>query len=128
MDAIPSHTWDQFWIHEWNPTASRDIGPRVGKWVVTVDADDIDAAWAEIHEALRQNRLGPSAKARTALAHPDVEPNGHLVICVYTHDSRDATDKERVRRALANLGFQKVRYKTDAETRRDWRSCLPEED
>lgn len=126
MTAVPSLTTDQFWIQDWNPTASRVVGPRVGKWVVTVDAEDIDAAWTEIQAALFLGKLGPSAKTRTAVNHPLIEPDGRLVICVYISDSNDASDKERVRRALVNMGFQKLRYKTDAETLRDWRSCLPE--
>lgn len=122
---VPSKTTDRFWIQEWNPAASREVGSRVGKWVVTVDEEDLDAAWTEIRSALLQGKLGPAAKTRTAMRHPFVEPDGKSVICVYTYDCLDVKDRNRVLRMLGNLGFQDVRYKTDEESRRDWRSCLP---
>jgi hypothetical protein len=121
---VPSKTTDRYWIQAWAPDASVP-GPRVGKWVVTVDEDDVDAAWDEVRVALAKGQLGPSAKCRTAQRHPFLEPDGKTVICVYTKDSLDAKDRNRVLRMLGNLGFQDVRYKTDEETRRDWRSCLP---
>jgi len=122
---IPSETIDRFWIQEWAPDALHDMGDRVGKWVVTVDERDLDAAWDEIRTALLANKLGHSAKCRTAVPHPFLPRDGKTVICVYTRDSLDVKDRNRVLRMLGNLGFQDCRYKTDEETRRDWRSCLP---
>lgn len=121
---VPSKTTDRFWIQDWAPRAT-EPGPNVGKWIVTVDDQDLDAAWAEIRTALLQGKLGPSAKCRTAMRHPFLAPDGKTVICVYTRDSLDAKDRNRVLRMLGNLGFQDCRYKTDEETLRDWRSCLP---
>lgn len=60
--------------------------PKPGKWIVTVDAEDIDAVWAKVRQALLAGNLGPSAKTRT------------------------------VRRVLTGLGFRNLRYKTDEET------------
>lgn len=122
---IPSQTKDRFWIQEWAPDAIHDMSDRVGKWVVTIDEQDLDEAWREIRTALLAGKLGQSAKCRTAMRHPFLEPDGKTVICVYTYDSLDAKDRNRVLRMLGNLGFQDCRYKTDEETRRDWRSCLP---
>lgn len=59
------------------------------------------------------------------MPHPFIEPNGKTVICVYTHDCLDVDDRNRVLKVLHELGFRDVRYKTDEETRRDWRTCLP---
>ena len=123
-ERVPSKVTDEFWVQAWAPKAPVP-GPRVGKWVVTVDEEDVDAAWVEIRDALAKGQLGPAAKCRTAQPHPFLESDGKTVICVYTKDSRDAEDRNRVLRMLGNLGFQDVRYKTDEETRRDWRSCLP---
>jgi hypothetical protein len=120
---LPSRTRDRFWIQAWKPEAQNQSYPRVGKWIVTVDAEDIDAAWHEIQTALSKGKLGPSAKTRTAMRYPFTDPDGQLVICVYTADSEDTADKERVRRFLTNLGFQRMRYKTDEETRRNWHAC-----
>jgi hypothetical protein len=122
---LPSATKDRPWIQEWNPAASGEVGPRSGKWIVTIDEEDLDAAWAEIRTALLQGKLGPAAKTRTAMRHPFLAPDGKTVICVYVADSIDPRERNRVLRMLGNLGFQNVRYKTDEETRRDWRSCLP---
>lgn len=122
---VPSKTTDRFWIQAWAPDALHDMGDRVGKWVVTIDERDLDAAWNEIRTALLANKLGQSAKCRTAVPHPFMARDGKTVICVYTRDCLDAKDRNRVLRMLGNLGFQDCRYKTDEETRRDWRSCLP---
>lgn len=122
--SVPSMTTDRFWIQEWAPDAAEPT-PRAGKWVVTIDEADVDAAWTEIRTALHQGKLGPSAKCRTAMRHPFLGPDGKTVICVYTYDSLDVQDRNRVLRMLGNLGFQDCRYKTDEETRRDWRTCLP---
>lgn len=121
---VPSKVTDRYWIQEWAPNAPAP-GPRVGKWVITIDEEDLDAAWTEISNALENGQLGPAAKCRTAQRHPFLEPDGKTVICVYTQDCLDAKDRNRVLRTLGDLGFQDVRYKTDEETRRDWRSCLP---
>jgi hypothetical protein len=123
-ELAPSQTTGRFWIQQWAPHAPVP-GPRVGKWIVTINEEDLDAAWTEIRRALAKGQLGPAAKCRTAQRHPFIEPDGKTVICVYTYDFLDAKDRNRVLRMLGNLGFQDVRYKTDEDTRRDWRSCLP---
>lgn len=125
MPASPSKVTDKFWVQAWAPQAPVEPRPRVGKWVVTVDEADLDRAWQRIQEALLEGRLGPSAKARTAMPHPFLESDGKTVICVYTKDSLDVKDRNRVLRILHELGFKDLRYKTDEETLRDWRSCLP---
>ena len=121
----PSQTTDRYWIQVRNPKDAGLAGPRVGKWIVTIDERDVDAAWEEVSAAVTRGHLGPSAKVRTAMRHPFLEPDGKTVICVYVKDSLDAKDRNRVMKGLHSLGFTDLRYKTDEETMRDWRSCLP---
>lgn len=113
---MPSLAMDRFWIQAWAPGRPA-IGPRVGKWIVFVDTDDVDQAWQEILRALEQGELGPAAKVRTARPHPLWVDDGSRPICIYTSDAGDEVDRERVRRMLAWLGFTPERYKTDEETR-----------
>lgn len=124
MSLLPSKTTDRYWIQLWAPDATPG-GPHVGKWIVTIDEADLDNAWEEISMALCKGLLGPSAKARTAQHDPSMERAGKTVICVYTYDSRDHKDRARVAKMLNNLGFQDIRYRTDAQTRRASRACLP---
>jgi hypothetical protein len=121
---IPSLTTDRFWIQEWAPGA-QEPGPRVGKWIVTIDEADLDAAWKKIRTALLHGKLGQAAKARTSMRHPFLERDGKTVICVYTIDYNDTKDRKRVLRMLRQLGFDDCRYKTDEETLRDWLGCFP---
>jgi hypothetical protein len=45
-------------------------------------------------------------------------PYGQHVICVYTADYRDKTDRRQVREKLRSLGVTwEIRYKTDEATR-----------
>ena len=112
----PSKVTDRYWLQVDAPI--HDVTPRVGKWLLELDENDLDDAWAKILVSLWQNRLGPSVKARTAAPHPWRNRPG-TVICVYTKDSNDEADKQRVLAELHRLGFtQNMRYKTDEETRR----------
>jgi hypothetical protein len=70
-----------------------------------------------IEAAVVAGRLGPAAKTRTAS--PGPSGDWLKVICIYTRDADDVADRERVRRAVAALGFaQELTYKTDDETLR----------
>lgn len=110
----PSQVVDAFWMQEWGP--DRAVTPRVGKWIIEVPARELDQAWYCLLGSLESGHLGPSIKARTAVPHPFLG-NDTKVICVYTKDSQDEADKDRVRRELHRLGFkQHLRYKTDEET------------
>ncbi|MES2154413.1 MAG: putative phosphothreonine lyase domain-containing protein [bacterium] len=113
-------TTDRYWIQAWAPQADRNGGPRVGKWIVTVDEADLDAAWRTVKSALQAGTLGPSAKARTSVPLPFIQADGKSVICVYTHDFQDVRDRERIGHALVRLGFGHLGYKTDEQSLRDW--------
>ncbi len=113
----PSEATDDYYIR-----AQRKKGRykkptrRSGKWLVFVKEDDVDAVWAKIREAVEEGRLGGSAKVSTAKPNPLGKP-GTRVVCVYTYDSNDRQDVERIREELRKLGItDKIPYKTDEDT------------
>lgn len=113
----PSMVKDQYWLYAWAPPALRSVTPRVGKWLLFVPNAELDVAWALIEAAVVQGRLGPAAKTRTAS--PGVPGDWLKVICIYTRDSKDTADRQRVRRELQALGFSnELVYKSDEETLR----------
>jgi len=93
----------------------RKVDPNlVGKWLVYVSAENVDATWNKISKLTIKGKLGISAKVSTA-------KNEHLykqrVICVYTHPYSNFIDVMRVRKELRKLGFRdKLNYKTDTAT------------
>jgi len=117
-DAKPSEVTDVAWIHAENksgeypkPTA------RSGKWLVFVNATQIDEVWQRVKKALEEGRLGDSAKVATAKPHLRAANPNQKVICVYTYDSHDAEDVRRIREELRNLGMTaKMPYKEDKDT------------
>lgn len=111
----PSQTTDRYWLQAWAPLY--DVTPRVGKWIIKLPAAGLDEAWNKLLVSLWENKLGPSMKARTAVPDPRFS-NAEKVVCVYTKDSNDQADKKRVRDELHHLGFTRLTYKTDEETRR----------
>ena len=115
----PSQVKDDYWIR-----ASRQQGsyPEAtvegsGKWMVFVSREQIDTVWSTIAEAIRQGRLGRTAKVSTARPNPNsTDPNKH-VICIYTYDYEDVEDVKRIRATLRELGITwKIPYKTDVAT------------
>ena len=120
----PSEVTNQYWIYAWaaNPVC-RETTPRTGKWLVRVRREELDAAWVLIRAAVAAGRLGPAAKTRTAMPGILDNPESCSVICVYTADAEDLADRKRVRRQLTRLGFTRLAYKTDEQTRREWGTC-----
>jgi hypothetical protein len=114
---MPSQVTDSYWIFA---DGERGRYPahtaRGGKWLVFLKRDYIDEYWLKIRDAVRDGRLGSSAKCSTAMPNPNASSSSH-VICVYTYDAEDAQDVRRVRAALRKLGvIQKIPYKSDAAT------------
>ena len=111
----PSQVTDRYWVYAWAPPELRATTPRVGKWLIFIPEGFLDEAWVRIEEAVVAGRLGPAAKTRTGSPGP---PSDWLkVICIYTRDADNIDDRERVRRAVAELGFtQELIYKSDDET------------
>lgn len=111
----PSQITDRYWHYAWAPPALRATTPRVGKWLLFIPDEALDEAWERIEAAVVAGRLGPAAKTRTASQGPPGE--SLKVICIYTRDADATADRERIRRAVAALGFtQELVYKTDEET------------
>jgi hypothetical protein len=90
---------------------------RSGKWLIFVPRTEVNEVWPKIREALNAGRLGACAKVSTARPNPDSPDPSRHVICVYTYDSDDAADVNRVRASLRELGcIRGLNYKTDADT------------
>lgn len=122
----PSKVTDRFWVYAWNPKATGEVGPRNGKWVITIPEAKLDESWTKIVDALKVGRLGDACKARTAVPHPFLEPDGQTVLIVFTKDFLDVKDRNRILSEIYRLGFHSVRYRTDQESLNDWKSCLPD--
>ncbi len=90
---------------------------RTGKWLVFVDAEELDDTWRTIKAATEQGKLGSRAKSSTSLRSPHARNPRTKVICVYTYDAEDEADVRRVRVELRRLGVEKkISYKTDEDT------------
>ncbi len=115
----PSHVTDDYWIYAYRqqgayPEAAEEGS---GKWMVFVPRDKIDGVWNTIAEAIRQGKLGDSAKVSTARPNRNAINSNEHVICVYTYDYRDVEDVKRIRATLREMGIVwKIPYKTDAAT------------
>lgn len=109
------------WIYAFSPMENYPRNTsRDGKWLVFVPVEEVDQWWERIKEGIRQGLLGRLAKIALS-ARPDrwTGKDRH-VICVYTYDSEDKTDVERVRRGLHDIGIDwKLSYKTNAQTELD---------
>jgi len=86
-----------------------------GKWLIFRTQDHIDSAWSEIERACEAGRLG---LAKVSTRHPKHREYGNKhVICVYTDDSADLQDNNRIREVLREIGFsEKLHYKPDIMT------------
>ena len=89
-------------------------GPNVGKWMIFTKHRWMDENWAKIKAAVEQDKLGITAKIATM---GSARHQKSVVICVYTYDHTDASDRNRVRKALYDMGWTRtLYYKTDAMT------------
>lgn len=90
---------------------------RGGKWLIFVDAQQVDRVWARINKAVEAGKLGDSAKVATARPNPLARNPDKRVICVYTYDYADTKDVKRIRQELRKLGVrEKIAYKADEDT------------
>jgi len=82
-----------------------------GKWLIFVNKTKIEQLWKKIKEATETGKLGAESKVFT-FNHKE------WIICVYTYDGTDHTDKNHIREELRDMGIiNEIRYKTDRETR-----------
>jgi hypothetical protein len=117
---LPSQETEEYWIwaHCQRPSSRAYDAEMVGKWLVFVPVDRIDAAWAKIKAAVEQGRLGETAKVATAKKSPLQVNGAERVICVYTDDWMDEYEVRRVHAELYDLGCAwPMSYMTDEATR-----------
>lgn len=78
---------------------------------------EMDEWWAKVLVALNTGKLGAHAKIATMRQNPLARGSKTKLICVYTYDSDDIDDVNRVLRGIRELGeFRRIYYKEDAET------------
>jgi hypothetical protein len=115
----PSEHLGTGWIYVSGPGHNRTTD-WVGKWLLYLPREQVDAGWAKIADAVAAGRLGVSAKvADRAIAKHGSRRGREIlhVCCVYTADCRDTADVARVLGVLRELGFaQRLSYKEDAAT------------
>ena len=115
----PSEETEFFWIVSTNNNIDYPLDtPQSGKWLIFVHKSQIDQVWKKVKAALKNGELGRSAKVSTRRPSPfAADPDTH-VICIYTYDSDDIADVQKIRQKLRELGvLQKIPYKTDQATR-----------
>lgn len=89
---------------------------RVGKWMLWPEGINAIEAWKTIVELTRSNRLGTQAKISAQYGRELV---GERLICVYTYDSDDMEDLQRIVNVLRehiDPAYRLV-YKEDRATR-----------
>lgn len=82
-----------------------------GKWMIFPHTTNVNEAWQRVKQATESGMLGNYSKVTKS-----GKNNEHL-ICVYTYNHTDETDRKRIRQALSEIGFnQKLYYKADETT------------
>ncbi len=114
----PSHATSDYWIYaERKDDKYREHTIRGGKWLIFVNAYNVDRIWEKIKTATEEGQLGGIAKVATAKVNPDFPNSKIKVICVYTYDWKDERDVRRIRDELRLLGItRKISYKADEDT------------
>lgn len=118
-DRLPSTVINDYWI--WAYTKDLDqlakgLGKRQdegGKWMIFANISQIDEYWVTIRNATREGKLGRVSKVATAR---DPLNRKSKVICVYFDDENDQEEIQRIKQALADLGFARVIFKTNLAT------------
>ncbi len=116
--VIPSKTTLMYYIIQDAPDVEQAEvdDENAGKWLIFIEAGEVDAAWRWIRDETVAGRLGISAKVSTAKPNPESRDD-RKVIFVYTRDWRDEEDVMRVRERLRELGFtERLGYKRNIET------------
>jgi len=117
-DLKPSHVTDAYWLcAECNAGHYPKHTEWGGKWLIFVTVAQTDDIWAKIRTAIKDGRLGSTAKVATAKPNPNASNLQNKVICVFTYDWRDEEDVRRIRQALYELGITSaIPYKADEDT------------
>jgi Basophilic leukemia-expressed protein Bles03 len=114
----PTEVTETCWIKASRKHGSYPAATKLsGKWLVFVPIEKVDEAWAVIKQATEEGKLGNWSKVATMRRNPNERDPRKKVICVYTYDSEDRADVNRVRQTLRELDFiEKLPYKTDEAT------------
>ncbi|MFX0205561.1 MAG: putative phosphothreonine lyase domain-containing protein [Candidatus Hodarchaeota archaeon] len=117
-DSPPSEVTEVYWIYTQRKQGFYpEHTDKGGKWLIFKPINEIDECWKKIRQAVEEGKLGGMAKVSTAKQSPLTENPKIKVICVYTYDSEDKNDIQRIRTALYELGIiWKIPYKTDRAT------------
>lgn len=118
----PSTTTDTPWLWAFAPCtelADHDApdASSFGKWLWFLPVRAVDAGWRLVKQSVEEGKLGPAAKVATLGNRSDGDPT-RLPVIVYTADSADEADVQRVLIGLRGLGVKDaLAYKTDEATR-----------
>ena len=106
-EAQPSRVSAVYWIEVKPQPPQQQPTARAGHWLIRTTLSEVDAVWARIKAATEAGQLGYKSKVATASRGAIDE----RVIHVMTYDADDRADVERVRAALADLGYgETLRY------------------
>ena len=108
----PLNNKKDYWVY-----ASPKI-ETAGKWMLFVNKDELEIAWDKVSLATEGHRLGIASKCSTGRENTLAKDQDTKLICVYTKDSENKEDVERVLVEIRKLGFsERLFYKTDNATR-----------
>jgi hypothetical protein len=117
LSAAVMSVGTDYWLWVDAPAGKGSPIASSGKWIVFVPVSVVDRYWQIVSEAVKQGRLGPSAKCATERRSPHEADPTRRPILVYTRDWQDKSDVSRVLAELRTLGIQwRITYKTDAAT------------
>lgn len=117
-DEFKKHTSQNDQVtNEWIMKLAVKYGVKYGKWLCHVKPQFAGWKWWAIRNAVRDGRLGPTAKISTRASE---NYNNMHVICIYCPDFTDKKELLRIRQALHDLeitkDFESLSYKADAMT------------
>lgn len=114
----PTKVKDVYWLYEDNKDVNYPHPTyNSGKWLIFEKPTNIFAAWKQVQDGIKTERLGSSAKVSTRKGWRGRGTD--YVICVYTYDWKDEKDVMRIREELRDMGFEKLLpYKADEDTLR----------
>ncbi len=106
------------WLYAEPPHKPELDGDRVGKWLVYLSREHVDALWAAVSREVVEGRLGVSAKVSTGSGNPLARDDASHVVIVYCADWRDIAEVRTALARLRELGVaQRLAFKRDRDTR-----------
>ncbi|KAG0047429.1 hypothetical protein BGZ83_007518 [Gryganskiella cystojenkinii] len=116
--ALPSNTFNQYWLWAESQTKAFQGGQRTGKWMLFYDKSVLDEKWNVVKMLVENDVLGGRAKVSTAMENPNATSSKSGVIIVYTSDYEDQEEVYRVAVALHEaMEYRGIMYyKTDEQT------------